>query len=187
MIERSIITEREYNTIYNENFSYIKSFLLLKFKLDNDKLHEITHEALTKAILNIHKYNKQSNCTFKTWLTTVARNYYLDKVRSSEYKNQDVCISYTQQDNDLENYYNDLSYDMEESYIETDKIEKINSNFDKFFTNDVEKYIIKNYFLSNSTLKEMSEDIGKKEAHIKVKIQKIRNKLKNNLNLIKFD
>lgn len=80
---------KEFELIYNENFSKIFNFLA-KLCSDHSLCEEMTQETFYQAFISLHRYN--GSCEISTWLAAIAKNVYLKYLKKNKIKFVDIDL-----------------------------------------------------------------------------------------------
>lgn len=106
----------DFNKLFKENKENVKNIIKLITKEENDDLEQ---EVYIKVLKNSDKYQERG--TFKTWISTIAKNVSRDYLKSSAYK---TAVNSTS-DDEIVNSLSDKSITPELKLITSDRQRKI--------------------------------------------------------------
>ncbi|WP_425448490.1 RNA polymerase sigma factor SigY [Dethiothermospora halolimnae] len=152
--------------LLRSNYSILKGYLI-KLTLDETIADDITQETMMKAIINIKKY--KSTGKFSTWLITIAKNLYRDKLR------KDKRITFRDEDKNLTDAKN-----LEEFIINKTEVEKVKSILNGLPEEKRQVFILKHYY--GYSYKEISDimecPVGTVRSRLHYCIEKIKLQMK---------
>lgn len=102
----------DFNKIFKENRDNVKNIIKLITKEENDDLEQ---EVYIKVLKNSDKYQERG--TFKTWISTIAKNVSRDYLKSSTYK---TSVNSTSDEN-IVNSISDKTVSPELKLVKTDR------------------------------------------------------------------
>lgn len=152
-------------------------YRMLKLIGNYEDANEITNEAFARVYSGIHTYNKEY--AFSTWINTIAKNIFIDRVRLKKNKVVHVWID---QDRAAENG-NAWTYEVasktptpEEVLIKSEVKKQLHDCIN-LLTPSYKQVIDMRYF-KNYSLKEISSQTNKPLGTIKVQIRRAKMKLR---------
>lgn len=83
--------ERAFNRFFDENFSRLYRFVLLRLPEDPEATREIVQSAMSKALRKIHSYRGES--ALFTWLCVICRNELADWVRRNHRYRETIVLT----------------------------------------------------------------------------------------------
>ncbi len=155
-----------YKKLLDEYWSYIYGFQL-KRTSDEFLAEDITIQTFAKAFDKLSTYN--SDYKFKTWLTTISKNIYVDIIRK---ENNAVVTNTSKAENKKINSLADNTLSAEDELIKEQNLSLLLQNIKKLKP-DYQNIIMLRYFQELS-YKEIAETIDEPINTIKVKLLRAR-------------
>lgn len=151
----------------------IISFLISKFHITKEEAEDVAHTVWEKAQ---RKIGQVKDKYFSTWLHAIARNYYLDKIRSN--KINDAFIN-TRLKDFIEMQTKDMPTAIDEIYIKELRIILLKA-LEQIPTEQSD--IIRRKIIDDKKFKEIAKDINLSEMQVKKRYYKGISTLSDMLN-----
>ncbi|MDD5066892.1 MAG: RNA polymerase sigma factor [bacterium] len=153
-----------YNRYKNPIFSYIKRYL---YYSSDDIISDLTNDVFIRAYMNLPHLKKVKY--FKSWLYRIAHNLCIDYIRTKKAVHLDM--------DHLPDNTVDKRVDLENDYVENEKIETMLNIIDNF-DYEIKALIILKFF-QGLTFKEISEIL-------QIPVRSLQYKLRNALTELEF-
>lgn len=151
------------NKIYEDY--HMKVLRYIQGKVNDYYLAEdICSDVFVKVYEKLDTFD-ETKASISTWIFTITRNKLIDYYRSRK-----VTVEIP----------DDLTYEIDESFINDEMLESLAKGLEKL--NDNEKRIIVDHYYNNKTIKDIAKDLGISYIYAKVIHKKALNKLKEYIN-----
>lgn len=173
LIERSLAGDKEaFAQLFNKNSKSIKRLLV---SLSNNEFdsNDLLQETFIKAFLNLRKYNKEY--PFHVWLSSIARNTFLDYVRRRAAKSSMTLLDY-------DAVHDILDETVEQQMMKDELREQIALEIDNL-PHQYRKILELRYYVGYE-YNEIAKELGIPEGTVKTNLYRAKAKLKNNVNKI---
>jgi RNA polymerase sigma-70 factor (ECF subfamily) len=168
IIEASKKNPERFGVLYERYYEKIFRFIYRRVE-DKEKAFDITSQVFLNALVNIRSY-EDKGVPFVSWLYRIAYNETMkackqnDKLRAVHVKSEDfIDILQDMQEENKEEYYTRIAQAMEG-------------------LNEEELQLIEMRYFENRPFKEIGEIAGITENNAKVKLYRVIEKLKKNIN-----
>ena len=156
---------QEFDEIYKENARIVMKFLL-SMTNDYHLAEELTQETFYRAYKNIKGF--KGTCKLNVWLCQIAKNLYLDMVKSSKWK-KETTLSEAQEDK-------------RQSFREVEEKDSVARIYRKIHSlEEPYKEVFLLRYNGDLSLKEIAELFGKTENWARVTYYRAKEKLKKSL------
>ncbi len=149
--------------LYNEYSKIVYKYLIC-FTHNKEIAEDLTQETFCKAIKHINRF--QGKCKISVWLCEIAKNLWLNELKKMK------RISTL----DMEKEDIDVLYNIEENFLEKQKIEWLYRKIKKLDASTREIFYLK--LFSNLTFKQLGKIKGKGEVWARVNYYRGKQKLK---------
>ena len=149
--------------IYNEYSKIVYKYLIC-LTHNKEIAEDLTQETFCKAIKHINRF--QGKCKISVWLCEIAKNLWLNELKKMK------RISTL----DMEKEDIDVLYNIEENFLEKQKIEWLYREIKKLDASTREIFYLK--LFSNLTFKQIGKIKGKSEIWARVNYYRGKQKLK---------
>lgn len=173
LIERSLAGDKEaFAQLFNKNSKAIKRLLV---SLSNNEFdsNDLLQETFIKAFLNLAKYNKEY--PFRVWLSSIARNTFLDYVRRRAAKSSMMLLDY-------ELVYDILDETVEQQMMKDELREQIVLGIDNLPPR-YRKILEMRYYVGYE-YSEIAKELGIPEGTVKTNLFRAKAELKTHINKI---
>ncbi|CAH8282966.1 RNA polymerase sigma-70 factor (ECF subfamily) [Mariniflexile fucanivorans] len=148
-------------TIYNENYHHIERYVLSNSG-NSDQAKDVYQEAFITLWenINLDKFSPTSDNALNYYLYNIAKNKWLDYLKSSKFKKTDVLTDFK-----INTITHEENVDLDP--LKNKKIDKIVASFD--LLKDPCKKILSVFYYENKSIKDIAETFNITEASAKNK------------------
>lgn len=146
-----------------EPYVFQTAFFLTGSKMDGE---DVAQDALWKICRSLHQY--QGHSSFRTWVYSVVLNTYRDAMR----KKKRLFVP-------LEDHMVDSSPSVEETVAVRGRLDDLRREIMKLGQEDREIFVLRH--LQQLSYQEVAAALGVSEAHVRSRLYRTRQKLKNKL------
>lgn len=150
---------KQYNQLYTENKSYVFNTLRRK-GIDNNTAQDLTHNVLTKFLLNVDKLKSLDSDSIGKYLNVLTRNTFIDYTRKKKHSFSTSIDDYIIPHNPKQ-----------DDFLFKESLTKI------FSKNEYE--LIDLYYLQKWTSKEISNSYNVPQRKVIYELTKVKKKLTN--------
>lgn len=174
LIERSLNGDKEaFAQLFNNHSKPIKRLLVVLSNSEFDS-NDLLQETFIKAFLNLKKYNKEYH--FHVWLSSIAKNTFLDYVRRRAAKSSMMLLDY-------ESVHEILDENIEQKMMRDELRELIAIQINNLQDN-YRKILELRYYVGYD-YREIAEELGIPEGTVKTNLFRAKAELKILINKIK--
>lgn len=159
-----MLNNKQSELLYKQYYPIIRNYYTSK-RIDYNLSKELTHDCLTKILLNPNKFLSLQNEDVKKYLFKTAKNKLLQYKKNKHNQLNKIDV-YENTEFKIEN-----QKEINEDYIELKKFLKNNFNSDDFLIIDL-------YFFQNYKPSELSKLLNLETKKIKNKVDYLRKKIK---------
>lgn len=174
LIEKSLAGDEEaFAQLFNKNKQSIKRLLVILSNNEFDS-NDLLQETFIKAFLNLNKYNK--DYPFNVWLSSIARNTFLDYVRRRTARSNMMLLDY-------QTIHEILDENSEQRIIKDELKEQIAFHIENLSPR-YRKIIELRYYVGFD-YQEIATELGIPEGTVKTNLYRAKAELRTEINKIK--
>jgi len=156
--------QQAFNTLLETHWEYVFNYLKTIIN-DAYMVEEICIQTFERAFDRINQYDE--NYTFRTWLTTIGRNLWIDESRKKEIKTSEIGTSETTLQSEETN--------IDELLVQKQYLSAIESNLKKL--KPLDREILQLRWFDDKSYAEIASQMNVSENLIKVRLLRAKRKL----------
>ena len=152
--------------LVRDNYAYVKSFLR-RFERDEWELEDLCQDVFVNAISGLKKF--RSDCSFKSWLTSIARNTAIDRIRGKSVRSRH---SVEVMQLALRRWQADDQSSYGKGDLRDEQLAMLGECVDALSPNARE--LIDAYYFQSQSAQSMSEQLGRSAGSIRMALMRVR-------------